>query len=357
KDDVPDLLAEVAGAESPLMRFEGVAWNDEGWRGLPPASRHPFFAGQRRLIMERCGHLNPVSLDDALLSGGYSAFSYVLDRHTPQEVADELKASGSEALSAAVTEWEACQKLWAAPRYFVVNGEVGAPGLFTDCHLMEGDPQRVLEGLLIAAYAAGTSQGIIYINGAARLAFERMARALAKAQAAHLIGDCILGSAFSFHVEIRRGPRGFVRGEERALLASIEGQRASPGTKLSLPPESRLWGKPTVISNAETLAALPPLIAWGRGGRASPDWAATRLFGISGPVKRPGIVEVESHVTLRELLFEVAAGLRDGRTLKGVVVAGPSGIMLPPESLDASLKALDVFAAGTRGVIPIPDGD
>src|SRR5439155_1337010 len=120
--------------------------------------------------------------------------------------------------------------------------------------------------------AAETSRGIIYVNGTARFAFDRMARALAKAQAAHLIGDCILGSAFSFHVEIRRGPRGFVRGEERALLASIEGQRASPGTKLSLPPESRLWGKPTVISNAETLAALPPLIAWGRAGTPGRAW-------------------------------------------------------------------------------------
>jgi len=335
------------------MRFAGVAWNDEGWRGLPPASRHPFFAGQRRLIMERCGHLLPVSLDDALLSGGYSALADVLDRHTPDDVIKELRASGSEELSAAATEWEACRRALAAPRYFVVNGEAGAPGLLTDCHLMEGDPQRVLEGLLIAAYAAGTNQGIIYMNGTARFAFDRMARALAKAQAARLTDDRILGSAFSFHVEIRRGPRGFVRGEERALLASIEGQRAAP----PLPPDSRLWGRPTVISNVETLAAIPPVFAWNSSGRAGQSWSATRIFAVSGPVNRPGIVEVESHVTLRELLFEVAAGLRDGRTLKGVAVAGPSATVLPLESLDASLKALDAFAAGTRGVIPIPDGD
>src|SRR5881409_3016123 len=136
KDAVPDWLSALVGGEAPLTRFDGVCWNDEGWRGLPAVSRHPFFAAQRRVSMERCGHLHPVSLDDALLSGGYSAFSYVLDRHTPQEVADELKASASGALSAAVTEWEACQKLWAAPRYFVVNAEVGTPGLFTDCHLL-----------------------------------------------------------------------------------------------------------------------------------------------------------------------------------------------------------------------------
>src|SRR5438046_5035632 len=352
---VPVVLAQVAGGESLLMRFGRVAWNYEGWRGLPPASRHPFFAGQRRLIMERCGHLLPISLDDALLSGGDSALADVLDRDTPDDVIKELRASGSEELSAAATEWEACRRALAAPRYFVVNGEAGAPGLLTDCHLMEGDPQRVLEGLLIAAYAAGTNQGIIYMNGTARFAFDRMARALAKAQAARLTDDRILGSAFSFHVEIRRGPRGFVRGEERALLASIEGRRASPRTKPPLPAESRLWGKPTVISNVETLAAIPPVFAWNSSGRAGQSWSATRIFAVSGPVNRPGIVEVESHVTLRELLFEVAAGLRDGRTLKGVAVAGPSATVVPLESLDSSLQALDAFAGEARRAIPMPD--
>ena len=357
KDAVPDLLSAVVRDKPPLTRFEGVAWNGDGWRGLPPASRHPFFAGQRRLIMERCGHLHPVSLDDALLSDGYSALADVLDRQTPADVIEKLKVSGTECLRAVATEWELCQRVSAAPRYFVVNGEEGAAGLFTDRHLMEGDPQRVLEGLLIAAYAAGANRGIVQINGAAGLSFQRMTRALAKAQAAGLIGDRILGSAFSFHVEIRRGARGFVRGEERALLASIEGQRASPRTTSPLPSESGLWGQPTAISNVETLAVIPPLIAEGSGGRGSQRGRSTKLFGVSGPVNRPGIVEVESAVTLRQLLFEVAAGLRDQRALKGVLVAGRSGVVLSPELLDASLESLAVLSAATRGVIAIPDGD
>jgi len=357
KDAVPDFLSAVAGDESPLTRFEGVAWNGEGWRGLPPASRHPFFAGQRRLIMERCGHLHPVSLDDALLADGYSALASVLDRQAPEDVIEEVKASASDELSAAAAEWEVCRKGRAAPRYFVVNGEEGTPGLLTDRHLMEGDPHRVLEGLLIAAYAAGTTRSIIHINGTARLASQRMARALAKAQAAGLIGDRILGSAFSFHVEIRRGARGFVRGEERALLRSIEGQRALPGTKAPLPADSGLWGTPTVISNVEILAAVPPTIVERSGGRANQGRSATRLVGVSGPVNRPGIVEVQNGVTLRELLFETAAGLRDRRRLKGVLVAGPSGVVLGPELLDTSVESMDAFSAGTRGVIPIPDGD
>ena len=276
------------------------------------------------MIVERCGHLHPDSLDDALLGGGYSALANVLDRQTPEDVLEEVKASGPPALRAGAAEWEVCRNVPATPRYFVANGEEGAPGLFTDRHLMEGDPQRVLEGLLIAAYAAGANRGIIHINGAARLPFERMVRARATARAAGLIGDRILGSAFSFHVEIRRGARGFVRGEERALLQSIEGQRASPGTRPPLPHESGLWERPTVISNVETLAALPPVIAAGCGGSARERQSATRLFGVSGPVNCPGIVEVPSGVTLRNLVLDLAAGLRDGRSLKGVRVAGPA---------------------------------
>ena len=355
KDAVPDLLSAVVGPEPPLTGFQGVAWNAESWRGLPPASRHPFFAGQCRRVMERCGHLLPVSLDDALLSGGYSALAYVLDCQTPKDVIEEVRTGGPEELSAAATQWEACQNALAAPRYFVVNAEEGAPGLFTDRHLVEGDPHRVLEGLLIAAYAAGTSRGIIHINSAARLARDRLARALAKAYAAGLIGDRILGSAFSFHVEIRPGAGGFVRGKDPVLLESIEGQRASSPPQLLVDP--RLWGKPVVISNVESLAAVPPLIGEGTGERTGQRRRATRLFGVSGPVNRPGVVEIEREVTLRQLVFEVAAGLRDGRTLNGVLVAGPSGVVLSPESLDISLESVEALSAGTRGVIPIPDGD
>src|SRR5260370_4472467 len=211
---VPDFLSAVVGDTPPLTRFEGMAWNGEGWRGLPPASRHPFFAGQRRLIMERCGHLHPISLDDALLSDGYSALAYVLDRQTPEDAIAELKPCGPEELSSAIAESGICQKV--STGYFVANGEEGASGLFTDRHLMEGDPHRVLEGLLIAAYAIGASRAIVHINGAARLPLQRMVRALAKAQAAGLIGDRILGSAFSLHVEIRRGARGRLPGPQPA---------------------------------------------------------------------------------------------------------------------------------------------
>jgi NADH-quinone oxidoreductase subunit F len=357
RDAVPDLLSAVVRDRPPLTHFEGVAWNSDGWRGLRPASRHPFFAGQRRSIMERCGHLHPVSLDDALLSDGYSALAHVLDRRTPGDVSDELKASGSDDLQAAATAWEAGQTVATAPTCLVVNGEEGPAGLFTDRHLLEGDPQRVLEGLLIAAYAAGANRGIVHINGAAEPSFQRMTRALAKARAAGLIGDRILGSAFSCRVEIRRGARGFVRGEERALLDSIEGQPTSPTTKPLQHSESGQGGKAAVVTNVETLAAVPSLIAEGSDARPSQRPRSTRLLGVSGPVHRPGVVEVEQGVTLRELLFEIAGGLRDQRALKGVVVAGRSDVVLSPESLEASLESLEALSPGIRGVIAIPASD
>ena len=356
RDVVPDLLSAVTGDRPPLTRFEGVAWNGEGWRGLPPVSRHPFFGPQHRLITDRCGHLHPVSLDDALLSGSYSSLADVLDRQTPEQVFDDLKASGREELSDAVTGSEFGPRASGAPRYFVANGEEGAPGLVTDRHLMEGDPQRVLEGLLIAAYAVGATRAIIHINGAARLPLQRMVRALAKAQAAGLVGERILGSVFSCHVEIRRGPCGFARGQERALLASIEGQQESPGTGAPRAPEARLWGEPVVVSNIETLAAIPPLLAAGGDGRVAKGRSTTRLLGVSGPLNRSGMVEVPRGVTLGELLLEMAAGLRDGRALKGVLLAGRPDVVLGPESLDASLESLHATSAGARGVIAIPDG-
>jgi NADH-quinone oxidoreductase subunit F len=301
-DMVPDFLSAVAGSAPPLTRFAGVAWSNQAWRDLPPACRHPFFAKQRRMIMERCGHVNPVSLDDALLGDGYSVLAQVLDHGTAADVSEEMPMSTG----------------------LVVSGEEGIPGLFTDRHLIEGDPHRVLEGLVIAAHAARTSLGIIQINGAARLTRDRMARALAKAQAAGLIGERILGSAFSCRVEIHQEAGGRSRHEER-------------------------------ISSIAALAALPPLIAGGDGGRARLPGSATTLCGVSGPVDRPGIVEVDGVVTLRELLCDVAGGLRDRGHCQRALVVGPSGVTLSPESLDTPVERLAAFPAGTGGVIAIPE--
>jgi len=308
-DTVPDFLSAVAGGEPRLTRFKGVAWNVEGWRGLPPASRHPFFARQHRVITERCGHLHPVSLDDALLADGYASLAHILDRGAGEVVVAEA----------------------AAPTRFVVREEEGIPGLFTDRHLMEGDPHRVLEGLVIAAHAVRATLGIIQIDSAARLTCDRMARALAKAQAAGLIGDRILGSAFSLSVEIHQK-----EGRSR------DGERVSSVAPLAALPATR-----TTVHKLASDGGTP---APGR-----PAAHTTLLCGVSGAVDRPGIVEVDGAVTLREVLSDIGGGLPEGGHSGCALVVGPSGVSPRPESLDAPLESLAAFSAGTGGVIAIAD--
>jgi NADH:ubiquinone oxidoreductase subunit F (NADH-binding) len=240
-----------------------------------------------------------------------------------------------------------------------MNGEEGEPGIFKDRHLMEGDPHQVLEGVLLAAYAAGATRAILYVHGEANLSAQRLGHAVAQAQALGLCGDQILGRPFSCSVELRRGAGGFVLGEETALLESIEGRRAQPRTRPPFPVESGLWGKPTVINNVETLSAIPAIV--GRGGawfaRLGSDKAAgTKIFGLSGPIKRPGVVEVRNGVTLRTLLEEIAGGLSAGGAFRGAVVGGPSGTIVPAALFDVPMSPRERVSPGTGGIVGVPTG-
>src|SRR5207244_7229335 len=220
--------------------------------------------------------------------------------------------------------WEACRKAAGEPKYMVMNGEEGEPGIFKDRHLMEGDPHQILEGdphqilegVLLAAYAAGASRAILYIHGEADLSAQRLNWAVVEARAATLVGERVLGSSFRCEVEIRRGAGGFVLGEETALLESIEGRRAQPRTRPPFPLEAGLWGRPTVINNVETLSAIPTIVARGGAAFAAPGTSSapgTKVLRISGPVRRPGVVEVKNGVTLNHLLRDIAGGSVDGR--------------------------------------------
>src|SRR5207247_390614 len=208
--------------------------------------------------LARWGAIDPDDLDDALLNGAYGALARALDG-PPTAVIESVKASGLQGRGGAffptALKWEACRTAAGEPRYVVLNGEEGEPGIFKDRHLMEGDPHQVLEGVLLAAYAAGATRAILYVHGEAELSAERLGRAVAQARAAGIVGDRMLGRDVACGVELRRGAGGFVLGEETALLESIEGRRAMPRTRPPFPVESGLWGKPTVINNVETLAA------------------------------------------------------------------------------------------------------
>jgi NADH-quinone oxidoreductase subunit F len=334
------------------LPFSGVVWSEHAWRGLVPVARHPFFRGQERVLMRRAGAIDPEDLGDALLEGAYRSLAAAL-AGPPERVIDEVKAAGLQgrggAFFPAALKWEACRKAPGEPRYLVMNGEEGEPGIFKDRHLMEADPHQVLEGVLIAAYAAGVSRVILYVHGEADLSASRLARAVRDADTAGLV-PCT--------VEIRRGAGGFVLGEETALLESIEGRRAQPRTRPPFPVESGLWGRPTVISNVETLATVPAIVSAGAtafvalGTNAAPG---TKLFGLSGPMARPGVVETRNGVTLRTLLEEIGGGLTGGRRFLGAVVGGPSGTIVPAALFDVPMTPRERVSPGTGGIVAVPE--
>ena len=339
---VPALVEHVLSG-TPFPQLEGA---------------HDFLARQRRVLLRRCGVTDPGDIADAIRAGAYAALARVLDAGDPERVLAEVRASGLQgrggAYFQAAVKWAACRAAPGAPRYLVVNGEEGEPGIFKDRHLMEGDPHGLLEGALLAAYAAGASRAVVYVHGEADLAAARVAAAVAEARAWGLLGERILGTDFSLEVELRRGLGGFVLGEETALLESLEGRRAMPRPRPPFPVEAGLWGRPTVINNVETLCAVPRIV--GRGGA----WFAslggghgTKLFGLSGHVRRPGVVEVEAGATLRTLLEGLGGGAPTGRPLRAAVVGGPSGSLVHPRRFDEPLVPRGPLSPGTGGVVAL----
>lgn len=320
-----------------------------------------FLAGQRRELMSRCGVVDPDDIDDAIRQGSYEVLGRVLAEGRPEVVIEAVKRAGLRgrggAYFQAAVKWEGARGAASSPRYLVVNGEEGEPGIFKDRHLMEGDPHRLLEGALLAAYAAGVSRVFLYIHGEAHLAARRLERALAQAGQAGLVGARVLGSEFTVAVEIRRGAGGFVLGEETALMESIEGRRAMPRPKPPFPTEAGVWGCPTVINNVETLFAVPLIMRHG-----AEWWAAlggghgTKVFGLSGHVARPGVIEAELGLSLRDLLEGMGGGAPDGRAVTAVALGGPSGVLVPPRRFDQPLVPGGSPNPGTGGVAALHGG-
>ena len=318
-----------------------------------------FLALQRRELTARCGLVSPGDIADAIRRGSYAALAAALEAR-PEGVIETVKAAGLRgrggAYFAAALKWEGARKAAGSPKYLIVNGEEGEPGIFKDRHLMEGDPHRLLEGALLAAYAAGASRVYLYIHGEAHLSAERMAQALEHARRWGFVGHRVLDSEFSVEVEIRRGAGGFVLGEETALMESLEGRRAMPRPKPPFPTEAGLFGRPTVINNVETLFAVPLIVARGA------DWwtslgkgQGTKCFGLSGHLARPGLAEVEMGATLRDLLGGIGGSLAAGHALSGVVLGGPSGIIVPPRDLDEPLVPGGRVNPGTGGVVALDE--
>jgi NADH-quinone oxidoreductase subunit F len=358
------LLDQVAEPDGDVARIghAGIVWAEARWHGLVPAREHAFWRPQERILTARAGTIDPNDLDDALLNGGYRALARALDGPS-SAVIDCVKASGLQGRGGAffptAVKWETCRNAPGEPKYVVMNGEEGEPGIFKDRHLMEADPHQILEGVLLAAYAVGASRAILYVHGEAHLAAARLAGAVDQATAAGIVGDRILGHAFSCHVELRRGAGGFVLGEETALLESIEGRRALPRTRPPFPAESGLWGLPTVVNNVETLAAIPAIVLNGGAWFAAlgtPAAPGTKVFGLSGPVRRTGVVEMRNGVRLTDLLDVIGGGEKAGHGFLGAVVGGPSGVIVPAALFGVPMEPRGQVSPGTGGVVGVPDG-
>ena len=311
---------------------------------LPTSDLEGFFNPQHISVMSGCGEINPSDVDEYLAKGGYLSLSRALSQ-TPQQVISEVLRSGLQgrggAYFPAARKWQAARSVDTDSRYLVVNAEEGEPGLFKDRHLMEGNPHRLLEGMLIAAYAAGASHCYLYINAEADLSAQRMEGAVDQARGLGLVGVNILDSGFNCQVELRRGAGGYVCGEETTLLNTIEGRRREPRLRPPFPTESGLFARPTVINNVETLANVPHII--GRGAvsfsHVGLDSArGTKLVSLSGAVRRPGLAEVPMGTTLRQLVHDVGGGPPPGRRIGMLAVGGPSSGVLPPSQWDIQLR-------------------
>jgi NADH-quinone oxidoreductase subunit F len=339
-----EILQVATGERPPSSLPGGLAWAAAAaadLRGLPEV---PFLADQCRTLLEHHGRVHPTDLDEALARGAYRGLARALSL-PPEAVSEEVLTSGLAGRGGAYfptgRKWQLCREAGPGPRYLVVNAEEGEPGVFKDRHLLEGDPHRVIEGLLIAAYAIGAERVYAYVNGQAALARARLEAALREAAARNLVGERVLGSTFSCRVEIRVGAGGYVLGEETVLLESIEGQRAMPRIRPPHTVEAGLWGQPTVINNVETLANVALILERGAdwfSGLGTSRAPGTKLVAVSGDVARPGLVEVEMGTSLRRVLMELAGGIREGRRLQAVLTGGPSGNLVPPDCLDTALE-------------------
>lgn len=320
-----------------------------------------------RIVLENCGRLDPLSLDDALATGGYAALEACVERLTPEQVIEAISASGLRGRGGAGfptgRKWLLARQQ-PAPRYVIANGDEGDPGAFMDRLVLESDPHRVVEGLAIAAYAIGAEQGIFYIRAEYPHAVRRVREAIRQAQARGLLGDQALGGRLRLRLDVREGAGAFVCGEETALIASLEGERGMPRLRPPYPVERGFRGRPTVINNVETLACVPWIVRHGPeafNALGTGSSKGTKVFALAGKVRHGGLIEVPMGVSVREIVEGPGGGVPKGRTLKAVQLGGPSGGCLPaslgetPVDYEALQKTGAIMGSG--GLVVLDDRD
>lgn len=360
-DVVPDLIDALKRGE--VLRDHAVGtFSDEGHEGIPPLSDDAFFGRQRRILSEHWGHIDPCSIEEYIASGGYSAWTKAIFDMTPEEVIEEVKASGVRGRGGAGfpagIKWESGRRAKAEPKFVACNSHEGEPNVYKDRRMIESNPHLVLEGIMLGCYGVGAERGYNYTGGEHKLAVERFNHAVKQAYEYGLLGDNVLDSGVNCHIRARAGAGAYIAGEGSSLMYSVMGDRSQPRTKPPRSVEEGLWGRPTVLNNTETLAPVPSIIR--NGG----EWyaeigternAGTKLVTMQGPLARLGVVEVEMGISLRELIFDIYGGMAEGKTFKGVQTGGVSAGCLTEDQLDVavdfdSMKPLDAML-GSGGFV------
>lgn len=340
--DVPNIIEFTKTGDSELVKDIEITPDDNG-----------FLTKQTRIALRKCGIVNPEDINDAIRMDAYKALKKILDTMTPEDVIEEIKTSGLAGRGGAGFptwfKWNAARQSPGEEKYLICNADEGDPGAFMDRAVIESDPHALIEGMLIGAYAIGAKEAIVYVRAEYPLAIKRLENAIEQAEKLGYVGDNIMGSGFSCKFRIKAGAGAFVCGEETALIESLEGQRGMPRLKPPFPAQSGYWNKPSNINNVETYANVTWIIL--NGGEkfhaiGTENSKGTKVFALTGKIKRGGLVEVPMGKTLREVIFDIGGGMRTDRPFKGVQLGGPSGGCIPESLADTRIDYKELGATG-----------
>ena len=351
-EDIPEIVEEhlLKGRIVTRLLYQETVDKDT----IKSLNQTPFYAKQRRIALRNCGVINPEIIDEYIAMDGYAALGKVLTEMTPQQVIDEIKASGLRGRGgggfSTGQKWAFAAANQADQKYVCCNADEGDPGAFMDRSVLEGDPHTVLEAMAIAGYAIGATKGYIYVRAEYPIAVKRLQIAIDQAHEYGLLGKNIFETGFDFDIQLRLGAGAFVCGEETALLTSIEGNRGEPRPRPPFPAVKGLFGKPTILNNVETYANISQIILKGA------DWfnsvgteksKGTKVFALGGKIKHTGLVEVPMGTTLREIVEEIGGGVPDGKKFKAAQTGGPSGGCIPAEHMDIPIDYDNLIAIGS----------
>ncbi len=363
--DIDPIIDEHLLGGNPVEKL--LHHSDEDGKPIEKAADIKFFSHQRKIVLRRCGNIDPININDYIAVGGYVSMRKTLTQLSPDQVIDEMKTSGLRGRGGAgfptFMKWTLAKKENADQKYLLCNADEGDPGAFMDRSILEGDPHSVVEGMIIGAYTIGASKGFVYVRAEYPLAVERLGKAMEDAREMGLLGKNILGTDFSFDLDIRMGSGAFVCGEETALMASIEGKRGEPRPRPPFPTTAGLWGKPSVLNNVETFANVPTIIE--KGGEWFSQFGTgkskgTKIFALAGAIKNSGLFEVPVGTNLGDLIYDIGGGTSSGKPFKAAQIGGPSGGCIPKQHLDVALdyESLNELGAimGSGGLVVMDEG-